>query len=195
MAATGEAEKAMVLDFALMLRDKIERSGKYRVELTRTEDTFVALTDRVQFARARRAQLFISIHCDALARGDGDAQGATIYTLSDHASDAEAARLAEAENRADIIAGVDLSGEPNEIADILIDLAQRETRSFTTHFARAAAGDLKSCDSAAQEAAEIGRFPGSQGSRCAVRLDRAWLRVEPRGLQATDVGYLAVAGG
>jgi N-acetylmuramoyl-L-alanine amidase len=142
-AATGEAEKNVALDFALMLRDKLAQSGKYRVEMTRSDDTFIALTDRVQFARAHRAQLFISLHCDALARGEGDAQGATVYTLSDHASDAEAARLAEAENRADIIAGVDLSSEPNEIADILIDLAQRETRSFTTHFARALVGDLK----------------------------------------------------
>lgn len=142
-AATGEAEKDVVLDFALMLRDKLEQSGKYHVEMTRSDDTFIALTDRVQFARTHRAQLFISLHCDALARGEGDAQGATVYTLSDHASDAEAARLAEAENRADIIAGVDLSSEPNEIADILIDLAQRETRSFTTHFARALVGDLK----------------------------------------------------
>jgi N-acetylmuramoyl-L-alanine amidase len=143
-ARSGEAEKTVVLDFALLLRDKIERLGKYRVEMTRTEDTFVALADRVQFARARRAQLFLSIHCDALARGDGDAQGAAIYTLSDHASDAEAARLAEAENRADIIAGVDLSSESDEIADILIDLAQRETRTFSTHFARAVVGELKS---------------------------------------------------
>ena len=142
-AATGEAEKNVALDFALRLRDKLEQSGKYHIEMTRSDDTFVALTDRVQFARAHRAQLFISLHCDALARGEGDAQGATVYTLSDHASDAEAARLAEAENRADIIAGVDLSSEPNEIADILIDLAQRETRSFTTHFARALVGDLK----------------------------------------------------
>ena len=142
-AATGEAEKNVVLDFALVLRDKLEQSGKYHIEMTRSDDTFIALTDRVQFARAHRAQLFISLHCDALARGEGDAQGATVYTLSDHASDAEAARLADAENRADIIAGVDLSSEPNEIADILIDLAQRETRSFTTHFARALVVDLK----------------------------------------------------
>jgi N-acetylmuramoyl-L-alanine amidase len=142
-AATGEAEKNVVLDFALMLRDKLEQSGKYHVEMTRSDDTFIALTDRVQFARTHRAQLFISLHCDALARGEGDAQGATVYTLSDHASDAEAARLADAENRADIIAGVDLSSETNEIADILIDLAQRETRSFTTHFARVLVGDLK----------------------------------------------------
>ena len=142
-APAGEAEKTVVLDFALMLRDKIERMGKYRVEMTRSDDTFVALADRVQIARARRAQLFISLHCDALARGEGDAQGATVYTLSDDASDAEAARLAETENRADIIAGVDLSREPNAIADILIDLAQRETRAFAAHFARGAVDDLK----------------------------------------------------
>jgi len=142
-APAGEAEKTVVLDFALMLRDKIERMGKYRVEMTRSEDTFVALADRVQIARARRAQLFISLHCDALARGEGDAQGATVYTLSDDASDAEAARLAETENRADIIAGVDLSREPNAIADILIDLAQRETRAFSAHFARGVVDDLK----------------------------------------------------
>jgi N-acetylmuramoyl-L-alanine amidase len=141
--STGEAEKTVVLDFALMLRDKIERAGKYRVEMTRSEDTFVALADRVQIARARRAQLFISLHCDALRRGEGDAQGATVYTLSENASDAEAARLAEAENRADVIAGVDLSREPNDIADILIDLAQRETKAFSSHFARGAVGELK----------------------------------------------------
>jgi N-acetylmuramoyl-L-alanine amidase len=140
---TGEAEKTVVLDFALMLRDKIERAGKYRVEMTRSEDTFVALSDRVQIARTRRAQLFISLHCDALRRGEGDAQGATVYTLSENASDAEAARLAEAENRADVIAGVDLSREPNDIADILIDLAQRETKAFSSHFARGAVGELK----------------------------------------------------
>ena len=140
---TGEAEKTVVLDFALMLRDKIERIGKYKVEMTRSDDTFVALADRVQVARTHRAQLFISLHCDALARGEGDAQGATVYTLSDDASDAEAARLAETENRADIIAGVDLSREPNAIADILIDLAQRETRAFAAHFARGVVDDLK----------------------------------------------------
>jgi N-acetylmuramoyl-L-alanine amidase len=143
-ASGGELEKSIVLDFALMLRDKLERSGKYRVVMTRTDDTFVALADRVRLARGRKAQLFISIHCDAIARGDGDAQGATVYTLSETASDAEAARLAEAENRADVIAGVDLSVEPGDIADILIDLAQRETRNFSSQFARAVVGELKS---------------------------------------------------
>lgn len=142
-AKDGPIEKNLVLEFALLLRDKLERTGKYRVVMTRTDDTFVSLADRVRLARARKAQLFISIHCDALARGDGDAQGATVYTLSEHATDAEAARLAEAENRADVIAGVDLSSEPDDIADILIDLAQRETKTFSTQFSRALVGELK----------------------------------------------------
>src|SRR5262249_17530046 len=89
------------------------------------------------------AQLFISIHCDTLVRKEGEAQGATVYTLSDQASDTEAARLADEENRADVIAGVDLSAEPDQIADILIDLAQRETRSFSGQFARALVTELK----------------------------------------------------
>jgi len=142
-AASGENEKDIVLDFGLMLRDKIEKTGKYRVVMTRTDDTFVALSDRVELARSKRAQLFISIHCDALAQGDGDAQGATIYTLSETASDMEAARLAEKENKADVIAGVDLSAETNEIADILIDLAQRETKVFSAQFARTLVNELR----------------------------------------------------
>ena len=71
------------------------------------------------------------------------AQGATVYTLSETASDAAAARLAEAENRADVIAGLDLSAEPNDVADILIDLAKRETKTFSVQFARALIGELK----------------------------------------------------
>jgi len=87
--------------------------------------------------------LFVSIHADALPRHEGDAQGATIYTLSDRASDAEAERLAEAENKADAIGGVNLTAEPTEVADILIDLAQRETRTFSNRFARVLMGEMK----------------------------------------------------
>jgi N-acetylmuramoyl-L-alanine amidase len=142
-APTGETEKSLVLDFALALRDRIEKAGKYRVVMTRTDDTFVPLAERVKLARSRQAQLFISIHCDALAKGDGEAQGATVYTLSEQASDSEAARLADEENRADVIAGVDLSAEPDQIADILIDLAQRETKGFSTQFAHALVTELR----------------------------------------------------
>ena len=135
-AASGETEKSIVLEFALMLRDKIEKAGKYHVIMTRSDDTFVALADRVSFARAQQAALFISIHADALPRAEGDAQGASVYTLSETASDSEAARLAETENRADVIAGVDLTSEPDDVADILIDLAQRETKTFSVQLAR-----------------------------------------------------------
>ncbi len=137
-------EKELVLQFSLALRDRIEKSGKYRVVMTRTDDTFIPLLDRVKVARAQSASLFVSIHADALPRREGDAHGATIYTLSDKASDAEAERLAEAENKADAIGGVNLTEEPVEVADILIDLAQRETRTFSNRFARLLMGEMKS---------------------------------------------------
>jgi N-acetylmuramoyl-L-alanine amidase len=132
------------LEFSLRLRDKIEKTGKYRVLMTRTDDTFVALRERVQFARTRQAALFISIHADALRRREGDAQGATVYTLSERASDARAARLAEVENRADVIAGLDLSTEEKDVADILVDLARRETKTFSMQFAQTVVGTLRS---------------------------------------------------
>lgn len=134
-ATGGQMEKDIVLDFAQRLRDRIEKSGKYRVLMTRTDDTFVPLADRVRIARNAGAALFVSIHADWLPRAEGDAQGATVYTLSETATDSEAARLAEQENRADVIAGVDLKAEPDDVAGILIDLAQRETKTFSVQFA------------------------------------------------------------
>jgi N-acetylmuramoyl-L-alanine amidase len=136
-------EKDVVLAFGLKLREAIEKSGKYRVAMTRSDDTFIALTERVQFARQRSAALFISIHADSVPRSEGQAEGASVYTLSEHASDAEAGRLAEKENKSDIIAGVDLSSEPNDVANILIDLAQRETKTFSVQFARTLVSDIK----------------------------------------------------
>jgi N-acetylmuramoyl-L-alanine amidase len=141
--AGGEIEKNLVLGYALALRDRVEKAGKYRVVMTRTDDTFIPLADRVRIARNQSAALFVSIHADALPRGEGDARGATIYTLSDKASDAEAERLAELENRADAIAGVNLTEEPTDVADILIDLAQRETRTFSNRFARLLKNEMK----------------------------------------------------
>ena len=142
-APGGEAEKTIVLEFSRELAERLEKSGKYKVIMTRNDDTFVSLSDRVRIARAHKAALFISIHADALASRDPDTRGATVYTVSDNASDAEAARLAEAENRADVIAGVDFSAEPDDVADILIDLVQRETRTFSNHFARTVVGSLR----------------------------------------------------
>lgn len=138
------AEKNIVLDVAFALRSRLEASGRYRVVLTRTTDTFVPLGERVRIARANRAALFISIHADALASNDGQARGASVYTLSETASDSEAARLAETENKADLIAGIDLSEESDEVAGILFDLAQRETKNFSALFARTLVGAMKS---------------------------------------------------
>jgi N-acetylmuramoyl-L-alanine amidase len=142
-SAAGDDEKTIVLEYGLMLRDQIEKSGKYRVVMTRTDDTFVPLGDRVRFARERQGALFISIHADTLPKAEGDVQGATVYTLSERASDGEAARLADAENKADVIAGIDLTAEPDDVADILIDLAQRETKTFSLQFARGLVSELK----------------------------------------------------
>jgi len=139
----GQDEKDLVLAFARELRDSIEKSSKLRVVMTRNDDTFITLGDRVRLAREHQASLFISIHADSLPRTEGQAEGASVYTLSEHASDAEAARLAEKENKSDIIAGVDLSSEPNDVANILIDLAQRETKTFSVQFARTLVNDLK----------------------------------------------------
>jgi len=142
-SGNGQDEKDVVLAFGLMLRDKLLKTGKYRVAMTRSDDTFIPLTERVQFARARKASLFISIHADSIPRSEGQAEGASVYTLSARASDAEAARLAETENKSDVIAGVDLTSEPNDVANILIDLAQRETKAFSLQFARDLVGEFK----------------------------------------------------
>lgn len=143
-APNGECEKDIVLAFAKTLRDHLEKSGKYRVLLTRADDTFVALPDRVQIARQAGAALFISIHADFLPHKEGDAEGATVYTLSDRPSDPQAARVAAEENRADVIAGVNLKDEPDDVAGILLDLAQRETKTFSLQFAHKLVADLKS---------------------------------------------------
>jgi N-acetylmuramoyl-L-alanine amidase len=140
---TGVNEKTIVLDFAKALRVRIEKAGKYRVVMTRDDDTFIPLADRVKIARQHKAALFLSVHADSLPGGQGDAQGATIYTLSDTASDEEAAKLAEAENRADAIAGINLTEEPADVADILIDLARRETKTFSNRFARTLVKEMK----------------------------------------------------
>jgi N-acetylmuramoyl-L-alanine amidase len=140
----GELEKDIVLNFSERLRDRLEKAGKYRVLMTRSDDTFVPLADRVHIARDAGAALFVSIHADSLPRREGDAQGASVYTLSATASDSEAARLAEKENRADIIAGVNLKTEPDDVAGILLDLAERETKGFSSQLAQKLVSELKS---------------------------------------------------
>ena len=190
-APSGENEKAMVLDFALALRDKIEKTGKYRVLMTRSDDTFIPLNERVHIARSHKASLFISIHADALVRRDPSAQGVTVYTVSERASDPAAARLAEAENRADVIAGLDLSAEPRDVADILIDLARRETKTFSVQFARTLITEMRPPTKLHQNPIEIGRLPRAQGARRALGPGRTRLRDQQGRRQGADVRDLA----
>jgi N-acetylmuramoyl-L-alanine amidase len=133
-AAAGKREKDVTLGIALAVRDALVASGRVRVALTREDDRFLVLQERYGIARRMSADLFISIHADA-AEND-EARGATIYTLSETASDREAARLAARENKADIINGVNLGGQSGDVSSILIDLTQRETMNLSANFAQ-----------------------------------------------------------
>jgi len=125
-AVRGDLHEAnIVLTFARELREALRRTGRVEVVMTRDADIFVPLPTRITLARAAGADLFISIHADAVA--EGWAQGATVYTLSEMASDAASAALAEQHDRADLLEGVDLSGADDVVADILMDLARVET--------------------------------------------------------------------
>ena len=124
----GTLEKNVVLTMALELRRQLVDTGRYDVILTRDDDSFVRLRDRLQIARASDGHLFLSLHADSLAT-DSDVFGAAVYTLSDQASNEEAERLASTENRADILGGIDLSHHEPLVTQILIDLAQRDANS------------------------------------------------------------------
>ncbi|MFT3977091.1 MAG: N-acetylmuramoyl-L-alanine amidase [Sphingomonas bacterium] len=132
-AATGLREKDVTLRISRAIRDALLASGRVRVALTRDDDRYLMLGERSGIARRLRADLFVSIHCDSV--GVGEATGATVYTLSEVASDKEAARLAARENKADVIAGMDLDQNP-DVSSILIDLTQRETMNASADFAR-----------------------------------------------------------
>jgi N-acetylmuramoyl-L-alanine amidase len=130
----GQQEKEVTLALARRIRDELAASGRVRVALTREDDRYLFLDDRYEIARRLGADLFISIHADAAPHNDG-ARGATIYTLSEVASDRQAALLAQRENQADLIGGARLSRDPNVNA-VLIDLAQRESMDVSAEFAR-----------------------------------------------------------
>jgi len=130
----GRREKDVTLKIARAIRDELLRSGRVRVALTRDDDRFLVLQERYGIARKLHADLFISIHCDSV--GSGNATGASVYTLSEVASDKESARLAARENKADIISGVNLASTSADISSILIDLTQRETMNSSANFAR-----------------------------------------------------------
>ena len=129
-----QREKDITLALARSVRDALAASGRVRVALTRDDDSYLVLQDRYEIARRLGADLFISIHADAAPHNDG-ARGATIYTLSEVASDTQAALLARGQNDSDLIAGARLSSDPS-VNLILIDLAQRESMDVAAEFAR-----------------------------------------------------------
>ena len=126
-------EKDIVLAFSKELVRQLKATRRYDVYLTRSTDFYIPLRQRVQIARNRKADLFISIHADAIKKKN--IRGLSVYTLSEKASDREAAALARKENQSDIIAGVDFGDQLPEVANILIDLAQRDTKNASVKFA------------------------------------------------------------
>ncbi len=133
ISVTGMYEKTLTLTTAKQLKQALERYGRYQVVLTRDKDIFLPLRDRVAKARAVGGELFISLHANVIA--DPNISGLSVYTLSEKASDKEAQALADSENKADMIAGLDLTHESPEVTNILIDLAQRETMNLSAGFA------------------------------------------------------------
>jgi len=131
---SGKREKDITLALARAIRDDLLASGRVRVALTRGDDRYLVLEERFGIARRLKADLFISIHADAAE--NQAANGASIYTLSEVASDREAARLAARENKANVINGVDLGAHSGDVSSILIDLTQRETMNVASDFAR-----------------------------------------------------------
>ncbi len=136
----GTVEKTITLLFALELKKKLEETDRYKVVLTRDADRFLRLDQRVRIAREHDADLFISIHADAI--GLRNMRGATVYTVSDKASDAEAAATAARENLSDEIAGMVVEERKDEVEDILVELIRRETHAFSIRFARNLVGEL-----------------------------------------------------
>lgn len=128
-------EKDVVFEFSRELKTSLEKTGRYRVTMTRNSDVFVPLASRVKVGRDAGAALFISIHADTISDTSG-VSGATVYTVSDKASDNQAAKLAEKENLADAAAGLEGLDDSGDVSDILFDLTRRETRTYSHAFAR-----------------------------------------------------------
>lgn len=133
VGAHGLNEKNITLSMAKELKRQLENSGRYRVMMTRDRDAYLRLYQRIDFARRNKGDLFISLHADSIDKKG--VHGASVYTLSENASDAQTERLAMRENRADLIAGVDLSAEDEVVVNILVDLTMRDTMNQSKFFA------------------------------------------------------------
>lgn len=140
----GQTEAALMLTFARELKEVLLRDGRFRVVLTRDDDIFVPLETRTSIARDAEADLFISLHADALA--EGEATGATVYTLAEEATDAASAALAERHDRDDLLAGIDLTDQDDVVAEVLMDMARTQTTPRTDRLAQAIVGAIKAAE-------------------------------------------------
>lgn len=138
-------EKTIVLSVAMQLKEALEKTGLYDVRMTRHDDVFVSLDDRLKFSRAAGADLFISLHADSIETSAGSIRGATIYTLSSKASDTVARIAAEKENASDLLAGIENieEGNDDQVKSILFDLMKRETSNFSSDFSQLLAKRLR----------------------------------------------------
>ena len=160
---TGALEKDITLEFSQLLGEKLQETELFDVEFTRTDDTFVALGERVDIARSHGARLFVSIHANSFR--SRRVRGTVIYTVSDGASDNMAAEIAESENQSDILAGLDIDeNDSDDVADILIDLTRRETRNFGVVFARNLVEELGKTTKMFKKTSPAGGFPGPRGT-------------------------------
>ncbi len=141
IGVSGVYEKHITLAMARELKEVLEKNSGYKVYLTRNRDIFIPLRDRVKIARRYDADLFLSIHADSAA--NRKATGLSVYTLSEKASDKEAAALAEKENKADIVAGLNFAEHSKEVSDILLNLAQRETLNRSSEFATFVVSEMR----------------------------------------------------
>ena len=141
---SGQSEAKLMLSFARQLKELLLREGVFKVVMTREEDVFVPLETRISIARAASADVLISLHADALE--EGEAVGAVIYTLSKDASDVAAATLAERHDRDDLLAGVNLAGQDDLVATVLMDMARTETAPRTARLAVALEEAMTSAD-------------------------------------------------
>ena len=141
IGVSGVREKDIALAAGRELKKALEQTGRYKVVLTRTRDVSLGLRQRIARARRAAADIFISLHADSIGRSD--VRGLSVYTLSERASDREAAALADKENKADLIIGMDLSNESDDIRNILIDLAQRESLNLAAHLAAKLIAELR----------------------------------------------------
>lgn len=137
----GSQEKKITLAYAYALKKSLEDTGRYRIILTRKDDTYVDLKKRVEISRAAKANMFISIHADA--HNNPLMKGFSIYTLSEKASDKEAEALAQKENNAGLLENVDIKGDSKDVTELLIDLVQRESKNLSADFAEQIIEEVK----------------------------------------------------